>query len=71
MGSDGVQYVRTLDGSAALSASPQLITLPIALPGAKPGEINIFKSNYFISNRMYLDVIETLIFRYFLWRDRK
>ncbi|XP_013143205.1 PREDICTED: zinc finger protein 81-like isoform X2 [Papilio polytes] len=34
---DGMQYVRTLDGGATLQA-PQLITVPIALPGAKPGD---------------------------------
>jgi hypothetical protein len=33
---EGVQYVRTLDGST-LHATPQLISVPIALPGAKPG----------------------------------
>ncbi|XP_048482700.1 zinc finger protein 226 [Plutella xylostella] len=36
VGADGVQYVRAVDGG--LSAAPQLITLPIALPGAKPGD---------------------------------
>ncbi|KAL0841009.1 hypothetical protein ABMA28_014784 [Loxostege sticticalis] len=34
---DGVQYVRTLDGSQ-LQATPHLISVPIALPGAKPGD---------------------------------
>ncbi|XP_013169148.1 PREDICTED: zinc finger protein 81-like isoform X3 [Papilio xuthus] len=34
---DGMQYVRTLDGGATLQ-TPQLITVPIALPGAKPGD---------------------------------
>lgn len=34
---DGVQYLRTIDGST-LQATPQLISVPIALPGAKPGK---------------------------------
>ncbi|XP_038211724.1 zinc finger protein 853-like isoform X2 [Zerene cesonia] len=34
---DGVQYLRTLDGTA-LQATPQLISVPISLPGAKPGD---------------------------------
>ncbi|CAH2980444.1 unnamed protein product [Chilo suppressalis] len=33
---DGVQYVRTLEGG--LQATPQLISVPIALPGAKSGD---------------------------------
>ncbi|XP_028163134.1 zinc finger E-box-binding homeobox 1-like isoform X1 [Ostrinia furnacalis] len=33
---EGVQYVRTLDGQ--LQAAPHLISVPIALPGAKPGD---------------------------------
>ncbi|KAJ8727964.1 hypothetical protein PYW08_016349 [Mythimna loreyi] len=37
MGSDGgMQYVRALDGS--VQAAPQLISLPIQLAGAKPGD---------------------------------
>ncbi|KPJ08278.1 hypothetical protein RR48_13017 [Papilio machaon] len=40
---DGMQYVRTLDGGATLQ-TPQLITVPIALPGAKPVPVN-FTSN--------------------------
>ncbi|KAM3964535.1 uncharacterized protein ACR2FA_001503 [Aphomia sociella] len=35
---DGVQYVRAIDGTATLQAAPQLISVPIALPGAKPGD---------------------------------
>ncbi|XP_075973264.1 uncharacterized protein LOC142974684 isoform X2 [Anticarsia gemmatalis] len=38
MGEGGVQYVRTLDSGATLQAAPQLISVPIALPGAKPGD---------------------------------
>lgn len=38
MGEGGVQYVRTLEGGATLQAAPQLITVPIALPGAKPDD---------------------------------
>ncbi|CAH0751004.1 unnamed protein product [Diatraea saccharalis] len=34
--SDGVQYVRTIEGG--LQAAPQLISVPISLPGAKPGD---------------------------------
>ncbi|XP_026490866.2 zinc finger protein 649-like isoform X2 [Vanessa tameamea] len=35
---EGVQYVRAIDGGAALQAAPQLLSVPIALPGAKPGD---------------------------------
>ncbi|KAL4709916.1 hypothetical protein ACJJTC_003879, partial [Scirpophaga incertulas] len=35
--SEGVQYVRALEGGA-LHATPQLISVPISLPGAKPGD---------------------------------
>ncbi|CAK1595877.1 unnamed protein product [Parnassius mnemosyne] len=35
---EGVQYVRALDGGATLQSTPQLISVPIALPGAKPGD---------------------------------
>ncbi|XP_030024972.1 zinc finger protein 853 isoform X1 [Manduca sexta] len=38
MGEGGVQYMRTLEGGATLQHAPQLITVPIALPGAKPGD---------------------------------
>ncbi|XP_073944708.1 uncharacterized protein [Choristoneura fumiferana] len=34
---EGVQYMRAIDGGGTLQATPQLITLPIALPGSKPG----------------------------------
>ncbi|XP_045771876.1 zinc finger protein 853-like isoform X2 [Maniola jurtina] len=34
---DGVQYLRTIDGSS-LQGTPQLISVPIALPGTKPGD---------------------------------
>lgn len=34
---DGMQYVRSLDGGTTLQTTPQLITVPIALPGTKPG----------------------------------
>ncbi|XP_041978236.1 zinc finger and SCAN domain-containing protein 31-like isoform X2 [Aricia agestis] len=34
---EGMQYVRTIDGSS-LQNTPQLITVPISLPGAKPGD---------------------------------
>ncbi|XP_045497197.1 zinc finger protein with KRAB and SCAN domains 8-like isoform X2 [Colias croceus] len=34
---EGVQYLHSLDGTA-LQATPQLISVPIALPGAKPGD---------------------------------
>lgn len=37
MGDGGVQYMRALDGGATIQAAPQLISVPIALPGAKPG----------------------------------
>ncbi|VVC99229.1 unnamed protein product [Leptidea sinapis] len=35
---DGVQYIRTLDGTTTLQATPQFITVPIQLPGTKPGD---------------------------------
>ncbi|CAH0719543.1 unnamed protein product, partial [Brenthis ino] len=35
---EGVQYLRTIDGNTTLQATPQLISVPIALPGAKPGD---------------------------------
>ncbi|XP_068631660.1 uncharacterized protein [Battus philenor] len=35
---EGMQYVRTLDGGTTLQNTPQLISVPIALPGAKPGD---------------------------------
>ncbi|XP_050346290.1 zinc finger protein 649-like isoform X2 [Nymphalis io] len=35
---EGVQYVRAIDGGPALQAAPQLLSVPIALPGAKPGD---------------------------------
>ncbi|XP_073945071.1 uncharacterized protein isoform X2 [Choristoneura fumiferana] len=35
---EGVQYMRAIDGGGTLQATPQLITLPIALPGSKPGD---------------------------------
>lgn len=38
MGEGGVQYVRALEGATSLQHTPQLITVPIALPGAKPGD---------------------------------
>ncbi|XP_026725200.1 neurotrophin receptor-interacting factor homolog isoform X3 [Trichoplusia ni] len=38
MGDGGVQYMRALDGGATIQAAPQLISVPIALPGAKPGD---------------------------------
>ncbi|KAJ0177059.1 hypothetical protein K1T71_007068 [Dendrolimus kikuchii] len=38
MGDGGVQYMRSLDGGATLQAAPQLISIPIALPGSKPGD---------------------------------
>ncbi|CAD0199288.1 unnamed protein product [Chrysodeixis includens] len=38
MGDGGVQYMRALDGGATIQATPQLISVPIALPGAKPGD---------------------------------
>ncbi|CAK1547020.1 unnamed protein product [Leptosia nina] len=34
---ESVQYVRTLDGTT-LQATPQLISVPITLPGTKPGD---------------------------------
>ncbi|XP_039753876.1 zinc finger protein with KRAB and SCAN domains 5-like isoform X2 [Pararge aegeria] len=34
---DGVQYVRTIDGSSQ-QGTPQLISVPVTLPGAKPGD---------------------------------
>ncbi|CAH2106635.1 unnamed protein product [Euphydryas editha] len=34
---EGVQYVRAIDGSS-LQATPQLLSVPIALAGAKPGD---------------------------------
>ncbi|CAF4923430.1 unnamed protein product [Pieris macdunnoughi] len=34
---EGVQYVRTLDGTQ-LQTTPQLISVPITLPGTKPGD---------------------------------
>ncbi|XP_049869063.1 zinc finger protein 471-like isoform X4 [Pectinophora gossypiella] len=37
MGSEGVQYVRALD-AGGMQATPHLISVPIALPGAKPGD---------------------------------
>ncbi|CAH2037842.1 unnamed protein product, partial [Iphiclides podalirius] len=33
-----LQYVRALDGGATLQSTPQFISVPIALPGAKPGD---------------------------------
>ncbi|CAH0701369.1 unnamed protein product [Spodoptera exigua] len=38
MGDGGVQYMRALDNSGTLQATPQLITVPVALPGVKPGD---------------------------------
>ncbi|CAH1645676.1 unnamed protein product [Spodoptera littoralis] len=38
MGDGGVQYMRALDTSCNLQATPQLISVPVALPGAKPGD---------------------------------
>ncbi|XP_032520278.2 zinc finger and SCAN domain-containing protein 31-like isoform X2 [Danaus plexippus] len=35
--SEGVQYVRAID-SSSLQVGPQLISVPIALPGTKPGD---------------------------------
>ncbi|XP_072932182.1 uncharacterized protein [Epargyreus clarus] len=35
---EGVQFVRAIDGSTALQAAPQLISVPIALQGHKPGD---------------------------------
>lgn len=37
MGDGGVQYMRAIDTSGTLQATPQLISVPVALPGAKPG----------------------------------
>ncbi|XP_035433216.1 specificity protein transcription factor 3 isoform X1 [Spodoptera frugiperda] len=38
MGDGGVQYMRAIDTSGTLQATPQLISVPVALPGAKPGD---------------------------------
>nr|XP_021203588.1 transcriptional regulator CRZ2 [Bombyx mori] len=38
MGEGGMQYVRSLDGGTSLQPTPQLISVPIALPGVKPGD---------------------------------
>lgn len=35
---EGMQYVRALDNGATLQSTPQFISVPIALPGAKPGK---------------------------------
>lgn len=54
---DGVQYMRTLEGGATLQTTPQIISVPIALPGAKPGMYYPYLFAYFegsLSECLYL-----------------